>query len=37
MLTVLITGIVVLLSSFIAQLITEKIDPRMKATEVIKW
>lgn len=37
MLTVLITGILVFLSSFAAQTINEQIDPRMKETEAIKW
>ncbi len=37
MLVVLITGILVIASSFIAQSLNEIIDPRMKATEVSPW
>lgn len=37
MLSVLITGGLVFLSSFIAQTINERIDPRMKETEVVRW
>ncbi|MEN6391382.1 MAG: ABC transporter permease [Syntrophomonas sp.] len=37
MLVVLITGILVILSSIIAQTINEVIDPRMKSTEVSTW
>ncbi len=37
MISVLITGILVFVSSFIAQTINEEIDPRMKETEVIRW
>lgn len=37
MLSVLVTGILVFLSSFAAQTVNEQIDPRMKETEAIKW
>lgn len=37
MLSVLITGALVFLSSFIAQTINEQIDPRMKEMGVVKW
>jgi peptide/nickel transport system permease protein len=37
MLVVLITGVMVILSSIIAQSINEVIDPRMKLTEVSAW
>lgn len=37
MIDVLITGLVVFAGSFIAQAVNEKIDPRMKETENIKW
>ena len=37
MLLVLITGVFVILSSIIAQLINEVIDPRMKSMEVSSW
>ena len=37
MLTVLITGVLVISSSIIAQLINEVIDPRMKLTEESEW
>jgi peptide/nickel transport system permease protein len=37
MLIVLITGIMVVSSSIIAQFINEAIDPRMKLTEVSTW
>jgi peptide/nickel transport system permease protein len=37
MLVVLITGVLVILSSIIAQSINEVIDPRMKLTEVPAW
>ena len=37
MVAVLITGVLVFLSSFLAQTINEEIDPRMKETGVIKW
>ena len=37
MLSVLVTGMFVFISSFAAQTVNERIDPRMKGTEVIKW
>ena len=37
MVSVLITGAFVFLSSFAAQTINEQIDPRMKDSEVINW
>ncbi len=37
MVSVLITGAFVFLSSFAAQTINEQIDPRMKDSEVIRW
>lgn len=37
MVTVLITGAFVFLSSFVAQTINEQIDPRMKESEVMNW
>jgi ABC-type dipeptide/oligopeptide/nickel transport systems, permease components len=37
MIDVLITGLVVFAGSFIAQAVNERIDPRMKETEHIKW
>lgn len=37
MLSVLVTGILVFFSSFIAQTVNEQIDPRMKETGAIKW
>lgn len=37
MVSVLITGAFVFLSSFAAQMINEQIDPRMKDSEVIHW
>lgn len=37
MITVLITGIAVFAGSFLAQTINEKIDPRMKEMESVKW
>ena len=37
MLVVLITGLMVILSSIIAQFINEIIDPRMKETGVSAW
>lgn len=37
MISVLITGLAVFAGSFIAQIINEEIDPRMKEMETIKW
>lgn len=37
MLVVLVTGVMVLVSSMIAQAVNEKIDPRMKAEEASVW
>lgn len=37
MVSVLITGAFVFLSSFVAQTVNEQIDPRMKESEVIDW
>ena len=37
MLLVLITGVLVIASSIIAQFINEVIDPRMKGAEVASW
>uniref|UniRef100_UPI0025DD78A9 ABC transporter permease subunit n=1 Tax=Selenomonas sp. TaxID=2053611 RepID=UPI0025DD78A9 len=37
MVTVLITGLAVFVSSFLAQTINEEIDPRMKDMEAVRW
>ena len=37
MVDVLITGFAVFLSSFIAQIVNEQIDPRMKNAECVRW
>ena len=37
MVTVLLTGLAVFVSSFLAQTINEEIDPRMKDMEAVRW
>ena len=37
MVTVLLTGMAVFVSSFLAQTINEEIDPRMKDMEAVRW